>query len=92
MRQDDKKTPKGVQDSNYRSLFLNAIIKTTIYMFLPPLGLFGIGVAFDYFCKTTPIGMLIGVGVGFIIAIVLLIRLIRKQRRLIDKIHPENSK
>ena len=92
MGQDDRKTPKGVQSSNLNSIFLSVIVKTTVFMFVPTLGLFGVGAAADYFFETAPVGMLIGVLVGFIIAILLIIRLIRKQKNLSSKLHQENPK
>lgn len=81
MGQEDVKSPKGVEDPNLNSLFLRVIVKTTIIMFVPTLGLFGIGGLVDYLFATTPAGMFIGVIVGFVIAIFLLVRLIRNQKK-----------
>lgn len=92
MGKDDIKTPKGVDGSNLNSLFLRVIVKTTIFMFLPTLGLFGVGAIVDYFCKTTPIGMLVGVVVGFIVAIFLIVGLIRKQKKSISETQQEKKK
>ena len=92
MGQDDIKTPKGVKGSNLNSIFLAVIIKTTIFMFVPTLGLFAVGAAVDHIFKTTPIGMLVGVALGFVIAIVLIIRLIRKQKKQSLTTKQENGK
>jgi F0F1-type ATP synthase assembly protein I len=78
MKHGKTKTSGDVNRFQFRSVLLRLIGKVTVLMFLPTLGLLGVGAVIDAVYRTAPLGMLIGVTVGFAIAILLIIRLIHQ--------------
>lgn len=61
---------------------VSTLLSTTCRIFLPALGLFGVGAGIDFGFGTKPYGMLIGAGVGIIVAVVLValqLRSIKKE-------------
>lgn len=73
-------------DNNFDTskLIVLTLASTCLRIFLPSLGLFGIGALIDFNFDSKPWGMLIGVSVGMIIAVILVglqIRSIKKEQR-----------
>jgi F0F1-type ATP synthase assembly protein I len=77
MKQDDKKAPASVEGLKLASIFLKTIAKTTAIVFVPTLGLFGVGLIIDLVFNIMPMGELIGTALGLIIAAVLVYRQIK---------------
>ena len=65
-------------------IMLMTLVSTTLRVFVPTLGLFGIGTVIDLNFDTMPYGMIIGTAVGIVIAAVLVylqLRAVKKEKK-----------
>lgn len=69
--------PSGADNFDASKLMILTLVSTCLRIFLPSLGLFGIGVVIDFNFGSKPWGMLIGISIGMIIAAILVILQIR---------------
>ena len=81
MTQKTKMAPRSADGYSVVKIMILTLLSTTSRIFLPTLGLFGIGAAIDFSFGFKPYGMLIGVGVGSIIAVILVLSQLRSIKK-----------
>lgn len=84
MGQKTNTVPKNADDFNANKIMIFTLLSTTCRIFLPTLGLFGIGAIIDFNFETKPYGMIVGTAVGIIISAILValqIRSIKKGKK-----------
>ena len=84
MKKTDDSVQSGAPDLAVTKIMLGTLASTSFRIFVPVLGLFGIGALIDFTFDFKPYGMIIGTAVGAVIAIVLVylqIRSIKKGKK-----------
>lgn len=62
---------EGADNFGASKVMIKTLLSTSVRIFLPTLGLFGIGAVIDFNTDTKPWGMVIGICAGIIVAAVL---------------------
>jgi F0F1-type ATP synthase assembly protein I len=81
MKAKTKSAPASAGTSSVAKIMLRTIVSTSVRIFGPVLGLFWVGAACDVIFGTKPLAILIGIGLGVLLAAGLVFLQIQKIRR-----------
>jgi preprotein translocase subunit SecF len=83
VKKKDNSAPVGASSVSVAKIMMGTRLSTTLRVFIPTLGLFGVGALVDFNFGFMPYGMIIGTAIGIVIAAVLVywqIRSIKRQK------------
>lgn len=77
MNKTNDQVPGGTANIDATKIMVGTLISTSVRVFVPVLGMFGIGVVVDLWLGHKPYGMMIGTGLGIVIAMILIVLQLR---------------